>query len=81
MSISINVPVAVRLAAVTASDDTVLNCQGLYVGGTGDLALQAADQAGTTVTLQDIPAGTFVPIACYKVMAATTATNIVALFV
>jgi len=70
---------ATHLAAVTPSDSTVVRCKALYVGGAGDLALQARDDS-TTVTLVGVTAGSVIPVSCNKVMAATTATNIVALF-
>lgn len=64
--------------AVTKSDDTVLqNVRALYIGGAGDVA--AADQDGTVVTFKAPPVGTILPIAATKVMAATTATLILAL--
>lgn len=66
------------LATVTPSDDTIVNCRALYVGGAGDVSIMAVNDSAA-VTLQDVPAGTILPIACKKVMAATTATNIVAL--
>ena len=67
-------------AAVTKSDTTDLGVtRALWVGGAGDLAVQFVDSA-TTVTLTGVPAGTLLPIQVTKVMAATTATSIVALY-
>lgn len=67
-------------AAVTASDSTDLGVtRALWVGGAGNLAVQFVDVA-TTVTLTGVPAGTLLPIQVTKVMAATTATSIVALY-
>jgi hypothetical protein len=67
-------------AAVTASDSTDLGVtRALWVGGAGNLAVQFVDTA-TTITLTGIPAGTLLPIQVSKVMAATTATSIVALY-
>ena len=65
---------------VTPSNITVLpaGVRGLYVGGTGDLRLQGYDGVGCTFI--GVPAGTFVPCAPHKVLAATTATLIVALY-
>jgi hypothetical protein len=81
MSININVPVGTKLLAVTKSDSTVVNCQMLYVGGTGDVAI-LADGDTAAVTLSSVPAGTILPIACNKVMSTnTTATNMVAIFI
>ena len=66
--------------AVTASDTTIIGgCRGLWVGGAGNLTLDFAD--GTTnVVIASVPAGTLLPIAPLRVKAATTATNIVALY-
>lgn len=69
-----------RLLAVTKSDTTIVNCDALYVGGVGDVAIIASDDSAA-VTLPSVPAGALLPIACKKVMSTgTTATNIVALF-
>lgn len=73
--------VATKLAAVTPSDSTIVGCQALYVGGTGNVAIYPRDGAAA-VTLSSVPAGTVLPIACSKVMSTnTTATNLVALFI
>lgn len=66
-------------AAVTASDATVLPVtRGLYVGGTGNLAVRMAD--GMTITFNSVPVGIF-PIQVDQVLSTgTTATNIVALY-
>lgn len=70
-----------KLAAVTASDATDLTgARALYVGGGGDVALRAVNSSTTTVTLVGVPSGTILPIRVTRVMAATTATNIVALY-
>ena len=67
-------------AAVTASDSTDLGVtRALWVGGAGNLAVQFVN-AATTVTLTGVPAGTLLPIQVTKVMAATTATSIVAIY-
>lgn len=81
MSVNINVPVGTKLAAVTKSDSTVVNCQALYVGGIGDVAIVAEGDTAA-VTLSSVPAGTLLPIACSKVMSTnTTATAMVAIFI
>lgn len=81
MSVDINTAVATKLKAVTKSDSTVVNCQALYVGGAGDVAI-LADGDTAAVTLSSVPAGTILPIACNKVMSTnTTATSLVGLFV
>lgn len=72
--------VGTKLRAVTKSDTTVVACQGLYIGGTGDVAIQARDDSAA-VTLSTVPAGTVLPIDCYRVFSTgTTATNIVAIY-
>ena len=70
-----------RWVAVTASDDTDLTgCIGLYVGGAGDVAVRCLNAPDTTVTFATVPAGTFVPGSFTRVMAATTATTILAAY-
>lgn len=65
-------------AAVTPSDTTEVNCRALYVGGAGNVVLQMPGRS-ETVTFSNVPAGTFMPVSARRVMAATTATSIVAL--
>jgi hypothetical protein len=68
-------------AAVTPSDSAQISpvARALYVGGSGDIKL--VTEEGTTVTFQDIVAGSLLPVKATKVFATdTTATNIVALF-
>lgn len=50
----------------------------LYVGGAGDLSVVTS--SGSEVTLVGIVAGSFIPVQVLRVKAATTATNIVALW-
>lgn len=69
-----------RLAAVTKSDTTDQGpVAALYIGGAGDVVIKTASMAAG-VTLASVPAGTILPIRARYVMAATTATNIVAIF-
>ncbi len=70
---------AVGAVAVTPSDSTELApTYGVWVGGAGDLVVTMADGSGpTTFTVAD---GTILPIRVVKVMAATDATNVVALY-
>lgn len=70
---------AKRAAAVTASDVTVVDCQAVYVGGAGNLAVQHYD-GGPTITYTAIAVGVVHRISAYRIMAATTATAIVALY-
>lgn len=71
-----------KAAAVTKSDSTVVNCEGFYVGGAGNVAIIAKDdQTDTAVTLTACIVGQVYPIACKKIMSTnTTATAIVALY-
>lgn len=67
--------------AITASDATDLTSLvnvGVLVGGAGDLAFRLTGAPSTTVTLA-VVAGQFVPGQFTRVMAATTATNLVGL--
>lgn len=69
-----------RAVAVTKSDSTIVDCEGFYVGGAGNVAI-VAKRGGDAVTLTAIIPGTVYPIACYKIMSTnTTATAIVALY-
>jgi hypothetical protein len=68
-------------AAVTASDSAALDPipSAIYVGGAGDLAVKS--EAGDTVTLVGVTAGSVLPIRPQYVMSTnTTATSIVALW-
>ena len=65
--------------AVTPSDSTILpTTRALYVGTTGNLSVVMADD-GNTVLFSNVPVGIF-PIQVIQVLAATTASNIVALW-
>lgn len=70
---------ALRMKAVTPSDTVAVNCRALYVGGAGNVVGLAVNDT-VVVTLTAVPAGTLLPVAMAKVMAATTATGLVALF-
>lgn len=83
--ISNNLPVGTKLRDVTVSDSTDVFCHGVYVGSAGDVALMAWDDTAA-VTLPAVPAGTFIPIACKRIMSTGTTvstpnTNIKAIFV
>jgi len=60
---------------ITKSDTANNAFSGIYVGGTGAVAV--VTEAGTTVTFSGVPAGTVLPIRTQKVLAATTATLLV----
>lgn len=70
---------AASATAVTKSDTTELvDVRALYVGGTGDVVIKPV--TGPSVTFTAVPGGTILPVRCTKVLAATTATAIVALY-
>lgn len=71
-----------RSAAVTKSDSTDITAtatKGLWVGTAGDLSVKYAGDSAAT-TLKGVAAGTYVPGAFSRVMAATTAADIVSLY-
>jgi len=69
------------VVAVTPSDATDLTgARALYVGGTGDVAVRCIFTSTSTVTFVAVPAGTILPLRVTRVMAATTATSIVAIY-
>lgn len=71
---------ATNAAAVTKGDSTALaGIRGLYVGGAGDVAVKMIE-GGSTVTFVGCAAGSILPICPVRVMDATTATSIVALY-
>lgn len=64
---------------VTPSDVTVLpTTRALYVGGGGDVAVTMSDDQNV-VTFVGVLGGTILPVQVTKVMAATTATGLLAL--
>ena len=68
-------------AAVTKSDSTDLaaTCtKGVWVGTGGDLSVKLAGDS-TATTWKNVPSGTYVPGAYSRVMAATTAADVVCL--
>jgi hypothetical protein len=68
-----------RLAAVTPSDSTDLTgARAIWVGVAGNLVLKGVDDS-SAVTLV-VPAGVLIPVFVARVMAATTATSLVALY-
>lgn len=78
---SISIASQARAAtAVTPSDSTEVNAKALYIGVTGDVVILPANATDTsqTVTFKAHPVG-YMPVQVRRVMAATTATNIVAL--
>lgn len=76
---SANAGSAATFVAITKSDATILSSiRGLYVGGTGDVAVK--DAAGNSVIFSAVPAGSFMPIQPVQVLSTgTTATLIIGL--
>lgn len=70
---------AMKGAAVTASDATELDFTYLWVGTGGNLAVRLWEDPTTTLTLKNVANGSLLPMRVYKVMAATTAADIVGL--
>ena len=70
-----------KAVAVTPSNSTDLTgTRGIYIGGGGDLAVRMVGDPTTTVTLTGVVAGTVLPLRVTRIMAATTATNITAIY-
>ena len=69
-----------KLVAVTPSDTTDLTgCRALWIGGSGTLSIKCVDDtAAVTITVPNT--GVLLPLFVSRVMAATTAGNIVALY-
>lgn len=72
-----NIDPGIRITAVTKSDTAELNARGLYVGTGGDLVITTVE--GNDVTFKNVASGSWLPIYAYRVKAATTAADIVAL--
>lgn len=68
-------------SAITPSDTTLINCRGIYVGGAGAVTV-SIDSSAASVTFAAVPVGTILPVALDggRVMAATTATLLLALY-
>lgn len=80
MANPLDVSSAKQADAVTKSDSTtIFATRALYVGTTGDVAVVFADGGGTK-TFKAVPAGSILPISVTKVMNATTAGDILALY-
>ena len=65
--------------AITKSDDNELAqvTRGIYVGGAGNISL--VTERGNTIVLKGALAGTILNVRAVKVLAATTATDLVGL--
>lgn len=69
---------AIDCEAVTPDDDTEIVFHALYVGTGGDVSIKTATD-GAAVTFANVPDGSILPVAGIRVMAATGASDIVAL--
>lgn len=68
-------------AAVTPSDTTELGfCKALYIGSAGGNVVVQMPGRDDAITFTAVPIGTVLPVSARRVMAATTSTNIVALY-
>ena len=69
-------------AAVTPSNTTEIGpTRALYVGTNGDVAVVMwEDNDEVTITFVNVPNATFLPLNVRRVMAATTALNIIAIY-
>ncbi len=70
---------ATTAAAVTPSDSTPLTSRAVWVGGGGDVSVRLSGATSTTVVFTNVPSGSLLPMSVVRVMAATTATDIVVL--
>jgi hypothetical protein len=70
-----------RAAAITPSDTIDLGpCKAIYVGSAGGNVVVQMPGGGTAITFMAVPIGTILPVSAQYVMAATTSTNLVALY-
>ncbi|MCJ8334611.1 MAG: hypothetical protein MJH10_10260 [Epibacterium sp.] len=71
---------ATKAAAVTAADsDLAQTTRAIYIGGAGDIEVYMAGDT-TAITFVGLQAGTVLPIRVDQIRAASTATNIIALW-
>lgn len=69
--------------AVTTSDTVDLQpgCRGLFVGTTGNVAVNGLSTGAASVTYKNVPSGSVLPIQVSRVLATgTTASDIIALY-
>lgn len=70
-----------KAIAITPSDSTDLNgVRAIYVGGAGNLAVRLGRDPSTTITLTAVVVGQIYDLRVTRVMAATTATNLVGFY-
>lgn len=70
-----------KAVAITPNDTTDLTgIKQIYVGGTGALAVKLTRDPNTVITFSAVPVGTVFKLSVTRVMAATTATNLIGLY-
>ena len=74
-----------QAAAVTADDNTIVGpTRGLYVGDSASthslVVIMWGDTTATSISFANVPSGSLLPLNVAKVMAATTCTDVVALY-
>ena len=70
---------ATEAIAITPADTDITATRGIYVGGAGDVAVRM-NKGKNTVTFKNVPAGTILPVQADRILAATSATDIVAMW-
>jgi hypothetical protein len=63
--------------AITTSNTATNAFSYIYVGGSGDVVVQTEE--GQTVTFRSVPVGQYIWVRTQKVLASTSATNLVGL--
>jgi hypothetical protein len=71
-------PVVDGFAVTPADTDVSIIPRALYVGTGGDVVVKTS--GGSTLTFVGVPNGAFLPVRCLQVKAATTASDILALY-
>jgi hypothetical protein len=70
-----------KAVAITKSDSTDLTgVKQIYVGGTGTVVVRLTRAPTTDITFAAVPVGTVLKLNVTRVMAATTATNLIGLY-
>jgi len=81
---SVDNPAGEAVEVTPADADLAQYTRALYIGTSGDVAVIMAHEnvagGSTVVTFKNVLSGSIIPIRVSQVRAATTATNIVALF-
>jgi hypothetical protein len=64
-------------ALIAKSDVTVVDYKSIYVGTGGDVAVRLIGNPTQTLTFKNVPDGTWLPVWVVKVLAATTASDMI----